>query len=87
MNHLLSLRTNILYAKKKKKAEIDPDEYTRYQELIFLVDKPSYKMTNDGEVIRERGVDELRFTVSEKAFDEMMKILLKLKGAEENELT
>lgn len=87
MNHLVSIRTNILYAKKAKKEESEPDEYKRYQELIFLVDKPTYRRTNDDEIVRERGIEELRFTVSDKAFDELIKLLLKLKNVEESELS
>lgn len=87
MNHLVSIRTNILYAKKAKKEEAEPDEYKRFQELIFLVDKPTYKRTNDDEIIRERGIEELRFTVSDKVFDELIKLLLKLKDVEESELS
>lgn len=79
MNHLLSIRTNIMYAK-------NGDDYKRYQELIFLVDKPTYRQTNGGEIVRERSVDEFRFTVSEKAFDELVNVLQKLKDADESEL-
>ena len=87
MNHLISLRTNILYAKKAKKEETEPDEFKRYQELIFLVDKPNYRYSTEGEIVRERGIEEVRFTVSEKAFDELIKLLVKLKDVEESELS
>lgn len=86
MNHLISIRTNIIYAKKKKEQENEQDEYKRYQELIFLVDKPTYRQTNSAEIIRERAIEELRFTVSDKAFDELIKVLTKLKDIEESEL-
>jgi len=87
MNHLVSIRTNILYGKKEKKDQSEPDEFNRYQELIFLLDKPTYKRTNDGEIIRERGIEEVRFTVSQNAFEELLKVLIKLKDVEESDLS
>lgn len=86
MNTLISLRTNILYSKKEKKAKEDEDEFVKHNELIFLVDKPKYTRTNSGEIVRERAVEELRLTVSEKDFDELIKILIKLKDIDESEL-
>lgn len=80
MNHLISVRTNIIYSKTI-------EEFKRFQELIFLVDQPTYRFSTEGEIIRERQVAELRFTVSDKTFDELIKILLKLKDAEESDLT
>jgi len=79
MNHLISVRTNILYSK-------DKEEYKRWQELIFLVDKPQYRYSTEGEIIRERSVEEVRFTVSDTAFEELLQILSKLKTAEESDL-
>jgi len=85
MNHLLSIRTNILYSKSKNK---DGEEtYNRFQELIFLVDKPQYLSTNEGDIVRQRTIEELRFTVSDEAFDEMIRHLLKIKGISESELS
>lgn len=86
MNTLLSIRTNIIYAKKAKKDKKEPDEFEKYQELIFLVDKPSYIQTNEGEIIRQRGVEEMRFTVSEKAFEQLITFLSKIKDVEESDL-
>ena len=86
MNHLISIRTNILYAKEDKKNETDDDKYKKFHELIFLVDQPTYRRTNDGEIVRERGVDEVRFIVSDKAFENMLELLTKLKDVDESEL-
>lgn len=85
MNTLKSVRTNIVYAKTKN--EKDEDVFVRHQELIFLVDKPTYRYSNEGEIIRERGLDEVRFTVSDKAFDQLIKLLEKLKDVDETELS
>ena len=87
MNTLVSVRTNIFYAKKKKQDEKAEDEFVRNQELIFLVDKPTYRYSNEGEIIRERGLDEVRFTVSDKAFEQLIKLLEKLKDVDETELS
>jgi hypothetical protein len=86
MNTLLSIRTNIFYAKKDKKSKEDADEFVKHHELIFLVDKPKYIQTNGGEIVRERAVDEQRFIVSEKVFDTLIDHLLKLKDIDESEL-
>ena len=87
MNTLLSIRTNILYAKKDKKSKEDADEFVKHHELIFLVDKPKYTQTNSGEIIRERAVDELRFSVSTTSFEALIELLTKLKDADESELS
>jgi hypothetical protein len=86
MNTLLSIRTNVLYAKKDKKNKEDADEFIKHHELIFLVDKPKYTQTNGGEIVRERAVDELRFIVSEKVFDTLIDHLVKFKDIDESEL-
>jgi hypothetical protein len=87
MNTLLSVRTNILYSKKDKKKKEDADEFLKHHELIFLVDKPTYIHTNSGEIVRQRAVDEVRFMVSEKAFDTLIELLTKLKDIDESELS
>jgi hypothetical protein len=79
MNHLVSVRTNIMYKKVK-------EEYKKYFELILLVDKPSYKKTNDGEAIRERGIDEQRFIVSEEAYDKLIEMLKEIRIAKDDDL-
>lgn len=79
MNTLVSVRTNIFYVKKK-------DEYIRFKELIFMVDKPTYRYSNEGETIRERGLDEFRLNVSDNTFEELIKILVQLRGLEESGL-
>lgn len=81
MNHLISIRTNIMYSKDSKTGE-----YHKFHELIFLVDKPTYKLTNGREVVRERSVEEQRFMVSEEAFSAMMELLSDIKKASEKDL-
>ena len=84
MNHLLSIKTNIFYSKEKNKN--GEETYKRFHELIFLVDKPQYLLTNEGAIVRQRTIEELRFNVSDDAFDLMIKHLLKLKDIDESEL-
>ena len=79
MNQLVEIRTNIVYTKEN-------DNYKKLQELIFLIEKPSYKFTNEQEVIRTRELTELRFTVTEKAFDQMLSLLTHLKDINEEDL-
>ena len=85
MNTLLSVRTNIVYAKKQN--ENNEDEFVRHQELIFLVEKPNYRYSTEGEIIRERSIDEVRFTVSVKSFDKLIEVLERLKDIDESELS
>lgn len=80
MNSLISVRTNIIYSKAEN------GEMKRHQELIFLVDQPEYRRSTEGEIVRERGIKELRFTVSEGGFKQLMEILAKLQTVEESEL-
>jgi hypothetical protein len=83
MNSLISIRTNIFYNKEVKEGE---ETYNRHQELIMLVDKPKYTYSNEGEIVRERGLEELRFTVSEKGFEQLIEMLEKMKEVEPDEL-
>ncbi len=86
MNSLISIRTNIIYEKVNKENDLHEDEYKRFNELIFLVDKPVYKFSNEGEIIRERVIEEFRFIVYEKNFDTLIKMLTNLKDATEKDL-
>jgi hypothetical protein len=84
MNTLISIRANIIYTKEI----VDKKEvYNKHQEMVFLVDKPKYRYSNEGNVIRERGVEELRFIVSEESFDSMIDVLAKIKDVEPEELS
>ena len=82
MKSILQVRDNIYY----KKETADSDEYTKIHELVILLDNPSYKRTNEGDVIRERGVDEVRFAVSDKGLDSLIEVLQSYKEAKEENL-
>ena len=86
MNTLIQIRTNIYYAKKDKKDKKEKDEFIRHNEIILLVDKAKYTHTNSGEIIRERGVDELRFSVSKENLDALIETLTRFKDVEEMDL-
>ncbi len=86
MGQLISIRTNIHYTKKVKEDQSEPDVFERQQELIFLVDKAEYKRTNSSEIIRERSIEDFRFTVSDESFEIMMKMLQQIKDAKEEDL-
>jgi hypothetical protein len=83
MNSLVSIRTNIIYSKEVKEGV---ENYNRHQELILLVDKPNYTYSNEGEIVRERGLEELRFTVSEKGFNQLIKMLEEMKEVEPEQI-
>ena len=83
MNQLLEIRKNIYYTKKKA----DSEEYNRVHEIIMIVDEPKYIRTNEGDVIRERGCKEIRFTIpSDEMFDKVVEIFTKYKDSKEEDL-
>ena len=83
MNALVSVRVNLYFTLEK----IDNiEEYRRQYELIFLIDKPKYTYSNEGEIIRERGVSEVRFLVSEKGIEQLSELLLRFKDVEPDEM-
>jgi hypothetical protein len=83
MNQLLEIRKNIYYTKK----ESDSKEYNRVHEIIMVVDEPKYTRTNEGDVIRERGCKEIRFTInSDESFDRFVEIMTMYKESKEEDL-
>lgn len=76
---LISVRSNIIYTKHG-------DEYMKFHELVFVVDESKYKRTNEGEIIREREVSDVRFTISDSKFDALIGLLEHLKNAKEEDL-
>lgn len=82
MKTILQVRDNIYY--KKEKA--DSEEYTKIHELVFLLDNPSYKRTNEGDIIRERGIEEVRFAVTDEGIDNLIEALQSYKEAKEENL-
>lgn len=83
MNQLLEIRKNIYYTKDKSESK----EYNRVHEIILIVDEPKYTRTNEGDVVRERGCKEIRFTISsDEVFDKVIEVLTKYKDSKEEDL-
>lgn len=82
MKTLLQVRDNIYYTKKDSEVE----EYTKVHELVILLDNPSYKQTNEGDIIRERGIEEIRFGITDKGIDGLIEILKSYQVAKEENL-
>jgi hypothetical protein len=80
MNIIVAIRTNIFYCKDKNGL------FKKHHELVFLIDKPSYRYSTEGEIIRERILDEVRFSVSDNNFDQLIDQLKKIKDTEESDL-
>jgi hypothetical protein len=78
MNTLISIRHNPIYKKTSEK-DAEKEEFERHNEIILLVDKPEYFLNNEGEVTRNRSVQELRFNVGEKALDGLIEALTIIK--------
>lgn len=86
MANLLSIRQNIKYAKKPKKQQDDADEFIRIDELIFIVENPTYRYTNEGDIVRERKVDQFRIDVLNKDIDLIIKTLEGIRDSNESDL-
>ena len=85
MNKLHGLNTNTVYHKKPKKHKDDPDVFEKFTELIFILERPSYGFKNDGTVIRERAIEECRFTVSNENLETLGKTILALKDIDDED--
>lgn len=81
MNTLISIRHNTVYLKTNNDSGELP-EFNRHEEIILLVDKPEYSLNNEHEVIRTRGVDELRFSADEKTLDSLITALSAIRDKE-----
>jgi hypothetical protein len=69
MNHLISINSNEIFSK-------DFDDLKKYTEIIFLIDKPTYHINNEGDILRSRKVKQMRFFVSEQNLDALIKNLI-----------
>lgn len=87
MNELIQVRTNIFYLKNKAKDKKGNDQFIRHNEIILLIDQPKYTHTNSGQIVRDRGVDELRFCVAKDNLDALIKTLEQLRDVDESELS
>jgi len=63
------------------------EEFKRHQEIILVLDKPEYIKTSEGQVVRNRGCEELRFTLSEQGLETFIQQLQAYKEANESDLT
>jgi len=79
-DELIQVRTNIFYVKDKD------EKMQKVNELIFLVDKPSYSINNEVEVIRDRTIEQKRICVTENQLELLIIQLLHIKDATEKDL-
>jgi hypothetical protein len=77
MKQLSSILTNVYYLKEK-------DKYERLRELIFLVDKANYIYSNEGDIIRERSIEQVRFSTNENGIGRLIEVLQKIKDDNSN---
>jgi hypothetical protein len=78
MKHLISISYNKIF-KKEVQLFKEEQELTPYYEIVLILDKALYKLNNNREVVRERELEEARFTVSEKSLDFLIGELEKMK--------
>lgn len=79
MKHLASIRANVLYTKEK-------GDYKKINEIILLTDGPEYKYSNEGEIVRQRSLEEHRFLVDNSGIDNLIAVLEKIKEVENEDL-
>jgi hypothetical protein len=84
MNKLISIRTNILYFKKKKETINEADTMLRHHELIFVTEKAKYSLKDNTEIVQSPDYEEFKFLVSEENFAEMIDMLKKLYDIDES---
>lgn len=84
MNQLISISQNNYYIKTKDKD--GSDKFKKYIEIVFLVDKPDFSFSNEGEIIRQRGLDRLAITLDEQHLDVLILKLLEVQKAKEEDL-
>lgn len=80
MEQLISVRTNVFYYKKG-------NDFLKHHEVILLLDSPNYVRSNEGEVIRERGIVEQRFIIANDNIDKLIAHLESIKDIEEDQPT
>jgi len=84
MKTILQVRDNIFYTKEV--ADNTEPVFKKIHELVILLDNPSYKRTNEGDIIRERGIEEVRFAVTDDGIDNLIEVLQSYKEAKEENL-
>ncbi len=80
MKQIADVRTNLFYTK-------EGEEYIKMFEVIMLLDCPTYRRTNDGSIVRERSIEEVRIMVTPKNAETLSKLFDGLKDITESDLT
>lgn len=75
MNQLLQVRSNTYYEKTN-------EGLRELKELVFLTVKPSYKLSNEHELVRERTLSEFRVVTTKDQIDTLIKTLEKVRDTE-----
>lgn len=75
-----------MYSKNEKGNKDEEAEFVKVHELIFLVEKARYTITNSREILRENDVEDLRFIVTPNVYELLIAELQKLKDIDETEL-
>ena len=81
MKQLVAINTNIYYTKDEQGKE------TKYNELVFITDHAVYNYSNQGEIVRERKLEEQRFVVKNENIKGIIGTLTKLMEATEKDLS
>ena len=81
MKQLIQVRNNIFYRKTEEEGEL-----VRFNEIVLLFDVAEYKTTNEGDVIRNRAIEECRFAVSQDSLGSLIETLEAYKNVTEKDL-
>jgi hypothetical protein len=83
MGALLEIRKNIYYTKAKS----TDTELNRVHEIVLIISKPEYKVSEDNTVYRSNGCEEVRFLItSDLMYDTVLQILGAIKNSKEEDL-
>lgn len=56
----------------------DNNQYQRFVEVICLLDKADYSLNNEGQIIRQRGLEKVSFVASESNLRKIGELFIKV---------
>ncbi|WP_431471921.1 hypothetical protein I5168_11980 [Nonlabens sp. SCSIO 43208] len=81
MKQAIQVRTNLYYIKDEK------ENFEKINEIIVLCHKHTYKLNNQSQIVRESGIEELRFTITQENAKAFMETFQNILDADEKDLS
>jgi hypothetical protein len=83
--NLVAVRINNFYMRNPEKKDT-PEEYEPMCELIIIGDEAEYRMSNGGDVLRERKLSHEKYSFAKKNWPKIRELIDRLVAADETEL-